>query len=191
VVDNAALADLRRRIAGAPRRPEPPPAGFVFRDLPNVLVTRTSAPTPARAASNMLRIAIAALRPTSRRASVVNPAPPVTGRCRQPSWRRASRRSTPLPVRASHLGVDGYDDRRDDLSEAAFAARRRRRAERLARFEAVPDDGLGVEARIDRDLLRSGLRGRAIMADWEMWRRRPTPTSPGSMASSSVHNSLG
>ncbi|MBI4010916.1 MAG: DUF885 domain-containing protein [Candidatus Rokubacteria bacterium] len=84
------------------------------------------------------------------------------------------------PVRASHLGVDGYDDRLDDLSEAAFAARRRRSAEWLARFEAVPDDGLGVEARIDRDLLRSVLRGRAIMADWEMWRRQPdTYLGPG------------
>ncbi len=84
------------------------------------------------------------------------------------------------PVKASHLGLEGYDDRLDDLSEAAFAARRRRGAEWLARFEAVTDDGLGPEDRIDRDLLLSVLRGRAIMADWEMWRRQPdTYLGPG------------
>jgi uncharacterized protein (DUF885 family) len=84
------------------------------------------------------------------------------------------------PVLASHLGVDGFDDRLDDLTEAAFAARRRRSAEWLARFEALPDAGLDREERIDRDLARSVLRGRAVMADWEMWRRQPdTYLGPG------------
>src|SRR5262245_50923464 len=84
------------------------------------------------------------------------------------------------PLLASHLGIEGHDDRLDDLSEAAFEARRRRSAEWLARFEAVPDGGLTADERIDRDLVRAILRGRAIMADWEMWRRQPdTYLTPG------------
>ncbi len=77
------------------------------------------------------------------------------------------------PVLASHLGIEGADDRLDDLSEAAILDRRRRHADWLARFEAVGDEGLDREARLDRALLLSVLRGRAIMADWEMWRRQP------------------
>jgi uncharacterized protein (DUF885 family) len=84
------------------------------------------------------------------------------------------------PVTATHLGVDGYDDRLDDLSESAFARRRRRAVDWLARLSAVPDAGLGLEDRIDRDLLLAVLRGRGIMADWEMWRRQPeTYLGPG------------
>lgn len=77
------------------------------------------------------------------------------------------------PVLASRLGVDGYDDRLDDLSEAAFDRRRRRIAEWLPRFEALADAGLTPAERIDRDLVLAVLRGRAALADWEMWRRQP------------------
>jgi len=84
------------------------------------------------------------------------------------------------PVLATRLGIDGHDDRLDDLSESAFADRRRRHAAWLDRFAGVPDDGLTAEERIDRDLLAAVLRGRAIMADWEMWRRQPdTYLNPG------------
>jgi uncharacterized protein (DUF885 family) len=84
------------------------------------------------------------------------------------------------PVMASHLGIEGYDDRLDDLSEAAFETRRRRHAEWLARFDAVPGGELSSDDRIDRDLVRAVLRGRAVMADWEMWRRQPdTYLNPG------------
>jgi uncharacterized protein (DUF885 family) len=84
------------------------------------------------------------------------------------------------PVLATHLGVPGHDDRLDDLSEAAFAARRRRAEAWLARFRAVPDAGLDGDARIDRDLLVSVLTGRTLLADWEMWRRQPaTYLGPG------------
>jgi uncharacterized protein (DUF885 family) len=84
------------------------------------------------------------------------------------------------PLLASHLGIEGYDDRLDDLSEAAFEARRRRSADWLSRLEAVPDGGLTADERIDRDLVCSILRGRAIMADWQMWRRQPdTYLTPG------------
>jgi uncharacterized protein (DUF885 family) len=85
------------------------------------------------------------------------------------------------PVTASQLGVDGYDDRLDDLSEAAFEDRRRRAAAWLTRFEQLPDDACAsFDERIDRDLIRSNLRGRAILADWQMWRRQPeTYLGPG------------
>ena len=43
---------------------------------------------------------------------------------------------------ASALGLTEYDDRLDDLSAAAFEARRRRSAAWLERFRAIPDDGL-------------------------------------------------
>jgi uncharacterized protein (DUF885 family) len=77
------------------------------------------------------------------------------------------------PVLASQLGIPGHDDRLDDVSEPAFAARRRRTAEWLARFAALGDEGLRVEERIDRDFVRAILGGRAVLADWEMWRRQP------------------
>jgi uncharacterized protein (DUF885 family) len=84
------------------------------------------------------------------------------------------------PVRASSLGIEGHDDRLDDQSAAAIADRRRRHAAWLARFDAVADAGLPAQDAIDRDLVRSILRGRLIMADWEMWRRQPdTYTGPG------------
>jgi uncharacterized protein (DUF885 family) len=85
------------------------------------------------------------------------------------------------PVLASQLGIDGYDDRLDDLSEAAFEDRRRRSAAWLTRFEQLGDDACAsFEERIDRDLIRSNLRGRAILDDWLMWRRQPeTYLNPG------------
>ncbi len=77
------------------------------------------------------------------------------------------------PVMASQLGVEGYDDQLDDLSGDAFARRRERSAAWLARFGALGDAGLTPDERIDRDLIGCVLRGRAIMADWEIWRRQP------------------
>jgi uncharacterized protein (DUF885 family) len=78
------------------------------------------------------------------------------------------------PVLASQLGIDGFDDRLDDLSESAFEARRRRSAEWLRRFESLGDDDCAsFDERIDRDVVLSALRGRAIVDDWQMWRRQP------------------
>jgi uncharacterized protein (DUF885 family) len=78
------------------------------------------------------------------------------------------------PVFASQLGIDGFDDQLDDLSEAAFEDRRRRSADWLRRFEQLPDSACATfDERLDRDLIRSVLRGRAILDDWQMWRRQP------------------
>jgi uncharacterized protein (DUF885 family) len=84
------------------------------------------------------------------------------------------------PVMASGLGLTEFDGRLDDLSEAAFAERRRRSAAWLERFRAIPDDVIGPGDRIDRDLVISVLSGRAIVAEWEPWRRQPEIyVSPG------------
>jgi uncharacterized protein (DUF885 family) len=84
------------------------------------------------------------------------------------------------PVRASGLGLTDYDDRLDDLSEAAFDRRRAADAAWLERFRAVDTGGLTFDERIDRDLVVSILRGRQIVEDFEMWRRQPdTYLNPG------------
>ena len=77
------------------------------------------------------------------------------------------------PVRASSLGLTEYDDRLDDLSEAAFGRRRSADTTWLGRFRAVTDEELGFDELIDRDLVISILRGREIVEGWEVWRRQP------------------
>jgi uncharacterized protein (DUF885 family) len=87
---------------------------------------------------------------------------------------------TESPVRASGLGLTEYDDRLDDLSESAFERRRAADDQWLERFRAVDDAALGFDDLIDRDLVISILRGRQIVADFEVWRRQPdTYLNPG------------
>jgi uncharacterized protein (DUF885 family) len=85
------------------------------------------------------------------------------------------------PVLATQLGIDGFDDRLDDQSEEAFTDRRRRAAAWLDRFEQLPASACAsFDEHLDRDLIRSHLRGRAILDDWQMWRRQPeTYLNPG------------
>ncbi len=84
------------------------------------------------------------------------------------------------PVRASSLGLTEYDDRLDDLSEAAITRRNRRDAEWLDRFNAVEPAELSFDDQIDRELVISILRGRQIVEDFEAWRRQPdTYLNPG------------
>ena len=84
------------------------------------------------------------------------------------------------PVRASSLGLTEYDERLDDLSEAAFARRRASDSAWLERFRAVPNADLAFDELIDRDLVISILRGREIVEDFEVWRRQPdTYLNPG------------
>ena len=79
LVDNDALADLLRsgRLRGAAldvHEAEPPPADYVFRTLPNVLLTPHIGYNTREAGSNMLRIAIATVEAFTRgeRLHVVN-----------------------------------------------------------------------------------------------------------------------
>ncbi len=79
LVDNDALAELLRsgRLRGAAldvHESEPPPADYVFRMLPNVLLTPHIGYNTREAGSNMLRIAIATVEAFARgeRLHVVN-----------------------------------------------------------------------------------------------------------------------
>jgi len=84
------------------------------------------------------------------------------------------------PVRASSLGLTEYDERLDDLSEAAFERRRSSDTAWLERFRDVDAERLSFDEQIDRDLVVSVLRGRQIVEDWEVWRRQPdTYLNPG------------
>ena len=78
-----------------------------------------------------------------------------------------------VPVRASALGVDGYDDRLGDYSEAATLAREKRDDHWRAVLERFADDALTPDERIDRDLVLASLRGRLVMRGWANWRRDP------------------
>lgn len=85
------------------------------------------------------------------------------------------------PVHASSLGLTEYDERLDDLSSEAILAKEQRDADWLARFRALPDQGLDPQELIDRDFVISILRGREILRPHRMWRRQPaTYLNPGS-----------
>ena len=77
------------------------------------------------------------------------------------------------PVAASGYGLTEYDDRVDDLSADAFAARDAYAAAILGRLDAIADADLTPDETIDRDLARSVLRGRLILAPFAAWRRDP------------------
>jgi uncharacterized protein (DUF885 family) len=86
------------------------------------------------------------------------------------------------PSVATMHGVDGYDDRMPDLSAAGYARRAAADDESASAFAALADDDLSEDERIDRDLVLSHLRGRAIMREWEAWRRHPDAyLNPGLM----------
>ena len=79
------------------------------------------------------------------------------------------------PEQATMNGYDGLglDERLPSLGADDIERRAREDAEWDGRFAALADDSLSVEERIDRDLVRSHLRGRAILHDWQEWRRLP------------------
>lgn len=77
------------------------------------------------------------------------------------------------PVMASALGIPGHDGRLDDLSAGAFADRDATAAALLARLDAIDGASLTADEAIDRELARSVLRGRLILAPFEGWRRDP------------------
>jgi uncharacterized protein (DUF885 family) len=81
------------------------------------------------------------------------------------------------PVSASGYGLTDYDDELDDLSEETIRARDDAAAGFLRRLEAIGDAGLTVDESIDRDLALAVLRGRAIMAPFEGWKRDPVTYS--------------
>ncbi|MFN2613802.1 MAG: DUF885 domain-containing protein [Actinomycetota bacterium] len=82
------------------------------------------------------------------------------------------------PVLATALGADGYDELLPDLSADGFARRATQEDEWLTRLGAQRD--LTLDEEIDRDLIRSILRGNQITRTWTPWRRQPdTYLNPG------------
>ncbi len=77
------------------------------------------------------------------------------------------------PVLGSQVGRTEFDHLLDDLSAEAFERRDATAAALLARLDAIPDEGLTPDETIDRDLARSVLRGRLILAPFKAWRRDP------------------
>jgi uncharacterized protein (DUF885 family) len=77
------------------------------------------------------------------------------------------------PTTATRLGIEGHDDRLGDFGAGAFERRAAAEDRWLERFGALGDDGLTLDERIDRDLVRSTLTGRAVLRDWAVWRRDP------------------
>jgi len=78
------------------------------------------------------------------------------------------------PTVATSLGAPGRDHTFGDLSATALTARQAELSRWRSRFEAVEVDGLGVEDRVDRDLVLAMLRGEEVLADWPSWRRDPS-----------------
>jgi uncharacterized protein (DUF885 family) len=79
------------------------------------------------------------------------------------------------PTGASFHGADGRDDRLPDLSADGWARRESAEDDWIQRYEALTDDELSKEQRIDRDLILTSLRGSTITRDWQRWRRDPDP----------------
>ena len=77
------------------------------------------------------------------------------------------------PTRASALGIEGHDEELGDFGEDAFGRRSKSARRWTETLEAVDDRGLSRERAVDRDLVLSALAGRAVMEDWESWRRDP------------------
>ncbi|MBO0732124.1 MAG: DUF885 domain-containing protein [Acidimicrobiaceae bacterium] len=77
------------------------------------------------------------------------------------------------PVRASSLGLEGYDDRLGEFGAAKWREEPGRDRRWAGRLSELPLDELPLDTRIDVALVLSHLSGRAAMEDWEAWRRDP------------------
>jgi uncharacterized protein (DUF885 family) len=77
------------------------------------------------------------------------------------------------PSWASTLGLTEYDERSEDLSAEAFRRREAQVLEWTRRFQAVADDSITADERIDRDVILASLRGRELMQPRLEWKRQP------------------
>jgi uncharacterized protein (DUF885 family) len=81
------------------------------------------------------------------------------------------------PVLGSQVGRTEWDELLDDVSAEALSARDALAAALLARLDRIDEAGLTRDEAIDRDLARSVLRGRLIVAPFAQWRRDPVTYS--------------
>ncbi len=77
------------------------------------------------------------------------------------------------PVDASALGLTDYDDRLGDFSAARWRDQERVDRRWAARFGKLRLGRLPLETQIDVTLVLSHLSGRAVLEDWQAWRRDP------------------
>jgi uncharacterized protein (DUF885 family) len=78
------------------------------------------------------------------------------------------------PVTASALGLAGHDDRLGDYSAASFENRSAEDSQWAGRFDRLPLNDLPFAQRIDVTVVLSRLAGRAVVNDWQAWRRDPS-----------------
>jgi len=77
------------------------------------------------------------------------------------------------PPAASFHGAVGHDDELPDLSATGYATREAAEDDWIRQFEALADDDLTADQRIDRDLVLTQLRGAVITREWRRWQRDP------------------
>jgi len=77
------------------------------------------------------------------------------------------------PTWASMLGLTAYDERSEDLSADAFRRREAAVLEWTKRLQAVGDEALTHDERIDRDVILASLRGRELLRPRFDWKRQP------------------
>ena len=77
------------------------------------------------------------------------------------------------PTWASTLGLTAYDDRSEDLSAEAFRRREAAVLDWTKRLQAVGEDTLTPDERIDRDVILASLRGRELVQPRFDWKRQP------------------
>jgi len=78
------------------------------------------------------------------------------------------------PVTGTKLGLHGYDDQLGDFAAAAFEARADQDRHWAGRFDRLKLDDLPFPQRIDITVVLCRLTGRAVMNDWQAWRRDPS-----------------
>lgn len=78
------------------------------------------------------------------------------------------------PVAGSALGLEGYDDQLGDFSATSFEGRPGADRQWAGRLDRLKLDDLPFEQRIDVTLILSRLAGRAVVDDWQAWRRDPS-----------------
>lgn len=78
------------------------------------------------------------------------------------------------PVTGSALGLEGYDDRIGDFSATSFEGRAAEDRQWAGRFDRLDLDDLPFAQRVDVTVVLSRLAGRAVINDWQSWRRDPS-----------------
>jgi hypothetical protein len=77
-------------------------------------------------------------------------------------------------VRGTQLGLEGYNDRLGDFDAASFERQPVADGSWAGRFAELAKGELSPEQAVDVALVGAELAGRAVMEDWQAWRRDPS-----------------